>query len=314
MTISDHKDPQRVTSPDDPRVVRARVALDGLSLGDAFGEKFFVSPDVVDGLIADRAVPAEPWYWTDDTAMALSVVEVLERHGEIDRDALAQAFAGRYAQDPRRGYGGTAHDILRRIAIGESWSVVAPSVFSGTGSMGNGGAMRVAPLGAFFAGDMPRVVIEARKSAEVTHAHPEGKAGAIAAAVAAAWACEQRDVSEPDPESLFATVLAHTPDSNTRGGIARASRLPLDVDVRTAVSVLGSGSRIIAEDTVPFSIWCAAGHMKDYVEALWATVAGLGDRDTTCAIVGGIVACATGPEQIPAGWLAAREPLPRTPA
>jgi len=31
--------------------------------------------------------------------------------------------------------------------------------------------------------------------------------------------------------------------------------------------------------------------------------------DTTCAIVGGIVALAVGPEGIPADWLAARESL-----
>jgi ADP-ribosylglycohydrolase len=39
-------------------------------------------------------------------------------------------------------------------------------------------------------------------------------------------------------------------------------------------------------------------------------VSGLGDRDTTCAIVGGIVAARHGVEGIPADWLAARESLP----
>jgi len=43
---------------------------------------------------------------------------------------------------------------------------------------------------------------------------------------------------------------------------------------------------------------------------MWATVSALGDRDTTCAIVGGIVACYTGVVGIPPDWLAAREPLP----
>jgi len=52
---------------------RARLALDGLSVGDAFGERFFGSPALVEALIEQRAVPAPPWFWTDDTAMALSV-------------------------------------------------------------------------------------------------------------------------------------------------------------------------------------------------------------------------------------------------
>jgi ADP-ribosylglycohydrolase len=43
-------------------------------------------------------------------------------------------------------------------------------------------------------------------------------------------------------------------------------------------------------DTVPYAIWCAARHLDDLVEALWATVSVGGDIDTTCAIVGGIVA------------------------
>lgn len=42
---------------------------------------------------------------------------------------------------------------------------------------------------------------------------------------------------------------------------------------------------------------------------MWTTVAGLRDRDTTCAIVGGIVALSLS-TPIPDGWLAQREALP----
>jgi ADP-ribosylglycohydrolase len=80
--------------------------------------------------------------------------------------------------------------------------------------------------------------------------------------------------------------------------------------VSLAVSALGNGECISAQDTVPFSLWCAARRLGDYEEALWLTVSGLGDRDTTCAIVGGIVVCFTGSGAIPGDWLRAREPLP----
>jgi ADP-ribosylglycohydrolase len=43
---------------------------------------------------------------------------------------------------------------------------------------------------------------------------------------------------------------------------------------------------------------------------LWAAVSGLGDIDTNCAIVGGIVAMSAGADSIPADWIEAREPLP----
>jgi ADP-ribosylglycohydrolase len=76
-----------------------------------------------------------------------------------------------------------------------------------------------------------------------------------------------------------------------------------------AAKELGSGSRVISEDTVPFSVWCAARHLDSYEEALWSTVSGLGDRDTTCAIVGGIVALSAGRGSIPSAWLETRERL-----
>lgn len=239
--------------------------------------------------------------------MALSIVEVLDARGHIDQDALAAAFARRYVADPRRGYGGMAHEILQRIAMGEPWHRVSPSVFDGTGSMGNGAAMRVAPVGAFFADDVERAAAEARASAEVTHAHPEGQAGAVAVAVAAAWACGLASAEAPD--TVFAMVLDHTPASRTRDGIVRASELSSDIEVSLAAEQLGNGSRVISEDTVPFCLWCVARHSTDYVEAMWSTVYGLGDRDTTCAIVGGIVACASGGKAIPEEWRQAREPL-----
>lgn len=48
--------------------------------------------------------------------------------------------------------------------------------------------MGVAPLDAYFSDDCNLVVEQATLSAEGTHAHPEGIAEAIAAAVGTAWA------------------------------------------------------------------------------------------------------------------------------
>ena len=65
----------------------------------------------------------------------------------------------------------------------------------------------------------------------------------------------------------------------------------------------------LAPDTVPFTLWCAARHLDDFEAAMWTTVSGLGDRDTTCAIVGGIVALYVGAAGIPQEWQQARESL-----
>ncbi|MBO0688929.1 MAG: ADP-ribosylglycohydrolase family protein, partial [Candidatus Dormibacteraeota bacterium] len=89
-----------------------------------------------------------------------------------------------------------------------------------------------------------------------------------------------------------------------------ARELGAGAPVRRAARLLGSGSRVTAPDTVPFVLWSAARRLDRYEDALWETVAGLGDRDTTCAMVGGIVAARCGRAGIPRAWLEATEPLP----
>ena len=128
-------------------------------------------------------------------------------------------------------------------------------------------------------------------------------AGAVAVAVAAAWASDQSRAG-----SLLELAWKHTPEGKVRDGLALALEISADRASEEAAKILGNGSEVTAADTVPFSLWCAARHPDDYQEALWATVSALGDRDTTCAIVGGIVALSA--PSIPAGWLAAREQLP----
>ncbi len=117
--------------------------------------------------------------------MALSIVEVLLECGEIDQDALAESFRERF--DPRRGYGAAMYELVPSLERGR-WDDLARQLFGGSGSYGNGAAMRVAPLGAFFAEDVDRCVEQAERSALVTHTHPEAVAGAIAVALAAALA------------------------------------------------------------------------------------------------------------------------------
>lgn len=289
---------------------RALLALDGLSIGDAFGERFFGHLERIEPLLENRTLPAAPWTYTDDTIMALGIVEILGQLGTIDQDKLARVFARRYGAEPNRGYGGGAHGILRDILMGIPWETTAKAVFDGSGSMGNGGAMRVAPLGAYFADDLDEVARQAKASAEVTHAHPDGQAGAIAVAIAAAMAWRMGTGTEArSGEVLLRAAFRFAPDGETKNGLAKALTIPLEYDPRTAASALGSGYRVLSWDTVPFALWCAARHLDHYEDALWTTVSGLGDRDTTCAMAGGIVALSAGRESIPAKWLAAREPL-----
>ena len=88
------------------RVALAQRSLLGLAVGDAFGETMFGEPHESAKRAAKRLISTRrQWRWTDDTAMALSIVEVLARFGTIDQDALADAFVWRWSADPNRGYG-----------------------------------------------------------------------------------------------------------------------------------------------------------------------------------------------------------------
>jgi ADP-ribosylglycohydrolase len=287
-------------------VARAWLSLEGLSTGDALGERYFGPSGAVIDRMARREVPPSPWRYTDDTEMALSIFEVLAADGGIEGDRLALAFARRF--DPKRGYGQGARQLLEAIRMGCAWREVAPALFGGSGSFGNGAAMRVTPLGAYFADDLPLAARQAALSSEVTHSHAEGIAGGIAVAIAAASAWRQSEDGDLSSARFFSTVLEFTPPSETRERLVQVANLPANTPSEEIAERVGSGQKVSAQDTVPFALSCAAHHLASFEETFWATVRGLGDRDTTCAIACGVVALSA--RRIPERWLAAREPLP----
>lgn len=290
----------------DDRLKYAKRALDGIALGDCFGQTFFVPDETACQRIKNREILNEPWHFTDDTVMAIGIYRVLKKYGKIDQDELAKVFAENYALDWHRGYGGTAHSILRSIGEGKHWREAASGVFDGMGSMGNGGAMRVAPIGAYFADDLDKVLYYARASAEVTHAHIEGIVGAMAAAVASALFLNKKLGRYFGKGEYFLRDIADKlPESDTKYKILSAASIPKDSSIDFVVSVLGNGLKLTAQDTVPFCLWCGAYFYSSMEEALWTAVSALGDRDTICAVVGGMVSLFA--EEFPQQWLSYME-------
>ncbi len=291
--------------------VTALDSLEGLAFGDAFGDRWFSVPvDEAASALAARVPRRAPWHWTDDTAMALVLLRHLVRHGEVRQDELARGFAAEFTRDYGRKYGPSMYQVLREIEDGADWRLVTARMFGGQGSHGNGAAMRVAPLGAWFADDLEKVAEQAELQALTTHFNPEAAAGAVAVALAAAFAARSRGGAAPGRTELLAEVAGRLPESDVRSGLRVASRLPEDTSVRHASVVLGSGRQISAQDTLPFALWAAARQLDSLPEALWHTLGGWGDMDTTCAIAAGVVAARTGLDDVPAAWFAAREPLP----
>lgn len=285
------------------RRTRALHSLAGLALGDALGSQFFVPANRE--FLTRRELPPALWQWTDDAEMACSIFAVLDRLGHIDQDALAASFAEHHDFD--RGYGPGVNRMLRLVREGGAWRELAVDMFNGQGSWGNGGAMRVAPLGAWFADDPAEAARQAALSAEVTHAHPDGVAGAIAVAVAAALAAGPDRLA---PRDFLDRVLSYVPPGRVHHGVWAARGLAHVPSAEIAVHELGNGRDTGAHDTVPFTLWVAARHLADYESAFWTTASTGGDVDTTCAIVGGIVAAHVGVDGLPAHWLDSCEPLP----
>jgi ADP-ribosylglycohydrolase len=289
-------------------LIRMKWSLEGLSTGDAFGDSLFFSRREVDLNVNERLLPSAVWEYTDDTQMAFSIIETLRQFGKIDQDYLAESFAKHFERN--RGYGTAMYELLP-VINSKNWKQLAQRLFGGQGSYGNGGAMRVAPLGAYFAEDIDMAVENARLSAEVTHAHLEGIAGAIAVAVSAAIAWQfRKNATSPNPKTFMEQVASFTPPSIVHDKILLASSLSFGESIWEIIRVLGNGSGVSAQDTAPFAIWCASQHLDNFEEAIWLTASGHGDMDTNCAIVGGIVASYTGAEGIPAEWIRRREKLP----
>ena len=281
----------------------ALLSLSGLTVGDAFGQSLYL-PEAK-AMIDQRILPSAPWCWTDDTQIALSVVEELRQRGWIDQDYLARRMAWRYTTDPARGYGESTRQVLGRIAQGEYFRTVSRSINNG-GSYGCTGAARAAPLGAFFAETPFRAVREAPLVAAITHIHPESLAGAQAVAVAAAIAAKSNHSIKTD---FLSEILGYVPESRVHNAIKQIINIPAD-DLDGCLKYLSGDQFGTVQTAVPFALWCAAQHLDDFKAALWLAVSGLGIRDTTCAIVGGIVALSCG--QVPDDWTACREPLPNS--
>ncbi|MDR3114464.1 MAG: ADP-ribosylglycohydrolase family protein, partial [Treponema sp.] len=131
---------------------------------------------------------------------------------------------------------------------------------------GNGSAMRASPIG-WYCDTIGDVLAEARKSAEVTHNHPEGIMGAQAAAAAVylARTGESKDAIKRFMVDAFGYDLDRTID---------AIRPAYDFDV----SCRGS----VPEAIIAFL------ESSDFVNAVRLAVSIGGDSDTIACITGGI--------------------------
>jgi ADP-ribosylglycohydrolase len=215
----------------------------GAIAGDMIGSPYEVYP------IKHKSFDIVVSAFTDDTVLTVAVAEAILGNGEFAESI--KRFAQRH---PRAGYGGFFQKWM--------WSRENKPY----NSFGNGSAMRVSPVG--FAFDtMDEVLQQARRSAEVTHNHPEGIKGAQATALA-----------------VF--MARHGVDKET---IRKEIEDRFNYDLNRSVEKIRPTYRfdVSCQGSVPESI-IAFLDANDYESTVRNAISLGGDADTMACIAGGI--------------------------
>lgn len=238
-------------------LTKGQLVVLGVICGDIIGSEYEWHPTKK----YDFELFCEDATITDDTVCTIAVADAL-----ISGTPIAEKLKEWCRKYFRAGYGGT----FRRWILSDS---MAPY-----NSWGNGSAMRVSSA-AVVGKTLEEVMDLARKSAEVTHNHPQGIIGAQATAAA-----------------IFMAMNGATKEQ-IKLGIAGTMDYDLDrsyasiqPDYRFDVSCQGS---------VPESIICFL-EGDDYESTIRKAIAMGGDADTMAAIAGGIAAAYYGsiPDEI----------------
>lgn len=193
-------------------------------------------------------------FFTDDTVMSVAVADWILTDKELSKETLVnkmQHWGHRY---PHAGYGGMFSQWLRTDN---------PQPYN---SFGNGSAMRVSAVGFAFS-TLEETLEIAKRSAEVTHNHPEGIKGAQATAAAIFMArngSSKEEIKNYITES-FGYDLNRTCD-----------------EIRPYYEFNETCQHTVPESIIAFL------ESKDYEEAIKLTISLGADADTMGAITGAI--------------------------
>ena len=226
--------------------------LIGAVIGDIAGSIYEFNPHKS----KDINLQNKDMEYTDDTIMTIAVADWILNDKKLTKKGLVARMQqwGRKYPNPMGAYGGMFSQWL---------SSNNPKPYN---SWGNGAAMRVAAVGFAFS-SLEETLKVAKKSAEVTHNHPEGIKGAQATAAAifmARTGSTKEEIRRYISEN-FGYNMNRTCD-----------------DIRPTYSFDGS-----CQGTVPESI-IAFLNSKDYEDAIRLCISLGGDADTMGAITGAI--------------------------
>jgi poly(ADP-ribose) glycohydrolase ARH3 len=279
--------------------VKFRGAMLGSGLGDALGELAFYCGDK-NRLLAS-ILQRDILTYTDDTAMALALAESLTAVGDVDEERLGRTFHEHFTREPWRGYGPGPPVIFMRVASkGLSYTEAARALYDGQGSLGNGAAMRIAPLALCFF-DSAELYHKAEQSARVTHAHPVGIDGAAVQARAITLALARTSGDALQPRLFLQDLIAFARTTSIRAKLERVLHF-IEVGVTPQEAAPRLGLSVAVHESMPFSLYCFLRYPDRYEDCLLCAILNGGDRDTMGAMAGAISGAYLGAEAIPSAW------------
>ena len=277
-----------------------RGGMVGSALGDAIGEVAFFHP-TRESLCA-HLEKLEIYRYTDDTAMSIGIAESIVNTGCLDKQDLGKTFRENFTREPWRGYASGPPNVFSMVEeLGIAYGEAAQRLFGGSGSFGNGSAMRVVPVGLVFH-DSPDLYEMARVSAVVTHAHPLGIDGAAVQSKAVALAVQH------DPEDAFASdafvqdLLGFARTSEMRDKIREVGDLILG-ETPPSAAVQRLGLTVAVHESLPFALYSFLRHPKSFEDCLWCAILSGGDRDTMGAMACALSGAYLGIKAIPQSWI-----------
>jgi len=236
--------------------------------------------------------------YTDDTQMTLALTTSLVECGRVDAAHVSAQYAEFY--EAWRGYGGAAHRVMRLLKDGGDYRGTGRLQFP-EGSFGNGGAMRIAPVGlAYRHADADELAEAVEDAILCTHVHPEAIDGALVQARAAAIAA----TTEPgsfDPASAVQRLAAVCRTETMQAKLAAlADGLLRNEEDVFVIGRVGNGIR--ASEAVAAALWAFLRYGQKPEECVIRVVSFGGDTDTIGAMAGALVGALHGSSWIPARW------------
>ena len=307
-----------MTETTDPLLPRFVGTLVGGAIGDALGRPAETYPraDVArmfpgglhDFVAGGHYANGPAGAITDDTQFTLAVAHWLvdaPGDGVPDGADLARRYVALLPE--LLGESPATRGALERIAAGAHWHE------AGNDSGGNGVAMRSAPIGLRFHGDVAAMRECVHVSSLATHRNTTAEAGGVAMAAMVSHLVGIDD-GHVDGDALVAAALeaishldldSYDPYADGGPGLTLAERLA-EVPARARLTVdeafayFFNGSFVL--QSLPMTVWLLLAFPDDPERLLVEAVMGGRDADTIASMAGSIAGALHGVDAFPTRW------------